>query len=65
MLSVSSSSGRVFIQNCGGSGQITYNGEPYCEVHESGNSVCMEWDSTTNQVTAAACNGNTLSQHWW
>jgi hypothetical protein len=55
----------AFIQNCSGNGQVTYGGEPYCEIHESGYSICLEWDSNNNTVNAAACNGTIASQHWW
>jgi hypothetical protein len=59
-----------FQQNCSGNGNYPYGSpqESYCEVHVAdvdGNSDCLEWDSGNNGVYAAACNGNTLSQHWW
>ena len=62
---ISSGGGGVFIQNCSGNGQITYGGNPYCEVHESGNSLCMNWFSGTNTVRASSCDGSNPNQHWW
>lgn len=56
----------VFIQNCSGpNGQITYQGNPYCEIHQSSPVYCMEWDSNTNHVVTASCDGNIKSQHWY